>query len=591
MMFDFCSFILGGLLFWLLAWLLDWFFNQNKKAVKPQQNQALMALEGQFKGASRDLDAARLELSGRNATVAKLESELEGLRVRLPKLEGFERANSDLRLQLQGFDAIKAKLSTAETELASLRVKASEFDGLNSRFESMQTEFSQFKSNTAGFEGFKIKAQRTDELEAGMGAFETEKARLLKETSTAVLKASDAEAAQLKLKKSLDESVAELARLRGGIQQFEGLKGRIDELESRGISHEAQAKLDAQETELNAYRTRVAQLEASVTAGAALRGDLETAQSRVATLEGTGISREAQTKMDALNLEISSYQNRVAHLEEGAKTNAGLRDELNAAQERIRALETELNRPPPAKPDALEDVNGIGAVIAKRLNDAGINTFAGLAASNPDALNAIVKPQAWQQYDYKAWIEDAAFLARGETPPARQRAQDSSLSTIDGIGEVFEQKLEAAGIKSYSDLANANFDAIRQALGRTVDDDELELWQAEALARRDGDDIAKARERVQRGQLERRELALKRAESELKDAESLRRDRFDLITGIGDAGMRKLYGAGVYLYADLAEKSESAIRIMLENDDIDAIKIKAEAAAFARGESVQKEGE
>jgi predicted flap endonuclease-1-like 5' DNA nuclease len=566
MMFDFCSFILGGLLLWLLAWLLDWLLGKNR-ASAPQTNQALLSLEGQYKGATRDLEVARAELTSKNTALGRLENELEGLRVRLPKLEGFERANSDLRLQLQGFDAVKTKFSNAEAELAGLRVKAAEFDGLSAKFDALQTEFSQFKASTAGFEGFKVKATRTDELEGQLTALEAEKIKLVKDTNSAVLKASDAEAAQVKLKRSLDESVAELARLRGGIQQFEGLKSRIDELESRGISHEAQAKLDAQEIELGAYRTRIAQLESS-----------------------GGISHEAQSKLDTINLEISSYQNRIAHLEEGAKTNANLRTELNTALERIHTLEAEHHRQP-VKADALEDVNGIGAVIAKRLNDAGIATFAGLAASNPDALNAIVKPQAWQQYDYKAWIEDAAFLARGETPPARQRAQDSSLSVIDGIGEVFEQKLEAAGIKSYSDLANANFDTIRQALGRTVDDDELELWQAEALARRDGEDVARARERVQRGQLERRELALKRAESDLKDAESVRRDRFDLITGIGDAGMRKLYGAGVYLYADLALKSESAIGIMLENTDIDAVKVKAEAAAFARGESVTKEGE
>ncbi len=319
MAFDFCSFIVGGLLFWLLGWALDWYFGQARVSTKSQGNPALLALEGKFKGATRELESVRSEAATKQAALQKLEGELEALKVRLPKLEGFERANSDLRLQLQGFDAIKAKLSSAESELPSLHSKASQFEALNSRFEALQNEFSQFKASAVGFEAFKSKAARTDELESQMTAFEAENAKLIKDTSSAVLKASDAEAAQTKLKRSLEESVAELGRLRGGIQQFEGLKSRIDELEARGISHEAQAKLDAQDTELNAYRTRITQLEASVTSGASLHGELEAAQMRIGQLESSGFSREAQTKIDEMHLKIAGYQNRNAHLEEAAK--------------------------------------------------------------------------------------------------------------------------------------------------------------------------------------------------------------------------------------------------------------------------------
>lgn len=61
--------------------------------------------------------------------------------------------------------------------------------------------------------------------------------------------------------------------------------------------------------------------------------------------------------------------------------------------------------------DPLIDINGIGPVYQQRLFDAGINTFAGLAALAPDKLRTIVKPETWQDVDTEAWITEARALA------------------------------------------------------------------------------------------------------------------------------------------------------------------------------------
>ncbi len=276
MVFDAVSFILGGLVFGILAWFVQAYLGRVQLG---QVKSELREAKQQLSGVKLEVERVRTQLTEKMALTSSLESSNTELTKRLPKLEGFERANADLRLQMQGFDNLKQKLGNAETELSILRQKAGEFDALQNRFEALQTEFSSLKTKTSGFEMIQAKAARTDELEQNIGAFELEKAEQLKIVQAALLKASDAEAAQQKLRASLQESVAEVARTRAGMQQFEGLKTRIDELEARGVSNETQAKLDGLETELSAYKARVAQLE---TAGNA---ELELARVKIQELE------------------------------------------------------------------------------------------------------------------------------------------------------------------------------------------------------------------------------------------------------------------------------------------------------------------
>ena len=68
-----------------------------------------------------------------------------------------------------------------------------------------------------------------------------------------------------------------------------------------------------------------------------------------------------------------------------------------------------------AKADQLEDINGIGPAFARRLNDAGIHTFADLAAQPPERIKEIISPKNWQAIDPAGWIAQARqFVAAGE---------------------------------------------------------------------------------------------------------------------------------------------------------------------------------
>lgn len=59
----------------------------------------------------------------------------------------------------------------------------------------------------------------------------------------------------------------------------------------------------------------------------------------------------------------------------------------------------------------LKKVSGIGPAFEKRLNAAGISSFADLAAHTADEIEAIIKPEEWQEFDFVDWIRQAKKLA------------------------------------------------------------------------------------------------------------------------------------------------------------------------------------
>jgi predicted flap endonuclease-1-like 5' DNA nuclease len=64
--------------------------------------------------------------------------------------------------------------------------------------------------------------------------------------------------------------------------------------------------------------------------------------------------------------------------------------------------------------DPLEKIDGIGPVYEQKLIEAGIKTFAQLAAASPSRINEIIEPQSWQHIDVMKWRREAALYAAGE---------------------------------------------------------------------------------------------------------------------------------------------------------------------------------
>jgi diacylglycerol O-acyltransferase / wax synthase len=65
----------------------------------------------------------------------------------------------------------------------------------------------------------------------------------------------------------------------------------------------------------------------------------------------------------------------------------------------------------PGAGDDLTRILGIGPAYAARLQSAGVNSFAQLAAAAPDQLAALLEVPDWRRPDFESWLEQAAALA------------------------------------------------------------------------------------------------------------------------------------------------------------------------------------
>lgn len=93
-----------------------------------------------------------------------------------------------------------------------------------------------------------------------------------------------------------------------------------------------------------------------------------------------------------------------------------LQNKLDEASTEIKRLQSKIEESGSKvqlvykRADHLEDINGIGPVFAQRLNEAGINTFADLAAQTPERVKEIISPKNWQAVDPEGWISQARQL-------------------------------------------------------------------------------------------------------------------------------------------------------------------------------------
>ena len=61
--------------------------------------------------------------------------------------------------------------------------------------------------------------------------------------------------------------------------------------------------------------------------------------------------------------------------------------------------------------DRLQKIHGIGDVFTRRFNDAGVYTFAQLAALTPEHAREIINPEEWQAIEPEQWIAEAKQFA------------------------------------------------------------------------------------------------------------------------------------------------------------------------------------
>jgi len=92
-----------------------------------------------------------------------------------------------------------------------------------------------------------------------------------------------------------------------------------------------------------------------------------------------------------------------------------LREQLSATHAQLDSLQDDFETYQQTHPDDMTVVKGIGPVYQWKLRDAGVNTYAQLAASDPDQLRRMLDIKDWQRVDIKSWIEQARDWAQRET--------------------------------------------------------------------------------------------------------------------------------------------------------------------------------
>jgi predicted flap endonuclease-1-like 5' DNA nuclease len=208
-----------------------------------------------------------------------------------------------------------------------------------------------------------------------------------------------------------------------------------------------------------------------------------------------------------------------------------------------------------ARRDDLEQIDGIGRVYEQKLFDAGIDTFARLAITPASRLREIIEPASWQQIDFDSWIEQARKCAEVvifDLLPYR-------LEEIHGIGPTYAKRLNAAGIITFSDLANTSEKRLREVImpkgGLNID---FANW------------IKEARAFVALTTADRPPLPLER------------------IKGIGPVFATRLDLAGIHSYADLANSSEEQLQQIIGTRGVQVANLRrwiAEAAAELSSDS------
>lgn len=269
------------------------------------------------------------------------------------------------------------------------------------------------------------------------------------------------------LRSDLDQCRAETMRLQNDLTATMNLaQQRASEIAVlQAALDNARAELAQVRQQLHERAELVAKLEASRQSDLA---EMERLRAALQRAEQDLASAHAAPKTAPLSEMAASSAFATARLAEDdvAAELARLRAELEEERRIHRLLRG-------SRRDPLIDINGIGPVYEKRLNDAGIQTFAELAALTPERIRTIIKPENWQLFEPEKWIEEARLRLRQANP--------DPLVDINGIGPVYQKKLFDAGIYTFEQLASMTPDqiaAIIQPEGwQNVDFDR---WIAEA---------------------------------------------------------------------------------------------------------------
>jgi predicted flap endonuclease-1-like 5' DNA nuclease len=552
----------------------------------------LEPLEAKVSGLEKDLGAAKGEAeTARNTSKKELNdlslkfSDAEGAQLKLKEsLDHSVREIGDVRREL---DAAHKDLADARVVLDGVAAEREKYKGIDgdleqsrSRLGDLERELNEARASVSARDGelTALRKQHDDHMDTN------EIQGLRSNISELQPLQAQLEGANNSHRESSAKLEARIRELEGQTDVIPGLRseaGKIGGLETRIRELEGQ---NARIAELEAQNARIAELEAR----ANRVPDLEKQAGRIPDLEArAGRIPDLEKQVGRIS-DLEKQANRIPDLEK----QVGRISDLEARANRIAGLETqntelqaEIDRIRSEKRDDLTKISGIGAVFAKRLNESGIHTCKQLHETNDAHILEIIKPEDWQKIEPSEWREDSGIFAAGGTPAKRAKAAER-LARINGIGDVYERKLNEAGIRTFAELAATSATRAAEITGSSETESQLWITEADALA--NGKRAGRERERLVRGKLSSAEEELEKLRSELsrRPAGGARRDLFEDLPVIGEAYQRRLYGAGIFSFEELAALTPARLHEIIGVDGLDYELVLREAAKAARGEAI-----
>ncbi len=361
--------IFGVIIGWVLEWFMDRrFWRQQRESALRNDHSEAMALQQQLDEQRREAKSELKELSQRERAASR---ELEEVRRR----QVDQGALVD-QLTLERDAAVQAK----EQSAAQL---TGELDGCKSRLAELNGEAAEARQT---YQHMQVSLQKVEkELSEQRAAAAAEVSQL-----KVALEANEAE--YLRRIEQLKAEVGEYAsRLKSA---EEALEATVDAAEA--MSDHGDGPLEALQAELSEVQSRLKSAEE------ALEATVDAAEA---------MAEQGEAPLAELQAELSETQSRLKSAEEAleatidaAEALAEVGDESNTSV--AAAAESSL-------PDRLEDIRGIGRVFAKRLEEAGIDSFAKLVQTDPAQLCEVTGLRPGQAALAESWITQAQALLEG----------------------------------------------------------------------------------------------------------------------------------------------------------------------------------
>ena len=359
--------IAGLLIGWVIKWVIDWVY---------------------WRGRMRSY----------SETTTTLQTEVQTLRSGRDKLD---RDMQELRGQydqsVAGMNTLRAEYDQSVAGMNTLRAEYDQSQGLVARLhadnERVADELAEARAQAGQLADLRVErdALAADMLTLRQNGDHAEHTIASLRTDVDQLRHNLAEAR--KLEEQLSLAHAERDGIAAKLAELQGIRER-NAAEIEALHAQTQAIADARdESQREVMTLRAAPMQQRERSGLQLgiTDRLESGASEGLTFGGTSFESERN----------SFTLGNSAAVEEVPMTGGGLTFDGDGAL----AVSSTNER------DPLIDVNGIGPVYQQKLFDAGVFSFAQLAAMTPERLREIVSPQSWQEIEPELWIVEAREFA------------------------------------------------------------------------------------------------------------------------------------------------------------------------------------